>query len=354
MNRNGVDQTSGGDDGYSRPKARFDGEGVLEVRASAAGDCRRALWYEATEREVSNPPTGETLTLLEAGNALEPVVLRAMGRSGWELAPADSEDPERVSLQIAHNLRVTGHPDATGRMPLFEGEEMVVEVKTRGPEAHKRWQVLGAERSHPESVAQAALYTYGTFGEPRDAVMAVMDTATRTWDYEIVPASRIGDAFHGAKARLYALSENYALHGADPEALPDRDFTAGHWRCNSCPYLNTCLPGMQETEGGAGEPADDERKEVSMEEARAAAHAYAKARDALREPEQARRQALDTLLAWMRGRGQDRAELDGHKVSLVRTTRYSVDHKKLNALLDPKTRAGIVTEQSSEHVRVTP
>ena len=104
---------------------------------------------------------------------------------------------------------------------------MVVEVKTRGPEAYKRWQVLGAERSHPESVAQAALYTYGTFGEPRDAVIAAMDTANRTWDYEIVPAVRVGDAFHGAKARLYALSENYALHGADPEALPERDFSAG-------------------------------------------------------------------------------------------------------------------------------
>ena len=55
----------------------------------------------------------------------------------------------------------------------------------------------------------------------------------------------------------------------------------------------------------------------------------------------------------MQGQGQDRAELEGHKVSLVRTTRYSVDHKKLNAILDPETRAGIVTEQSSEHVRVT-
>ncbi len=353
MNRNGVYRLSGGGEAYSRPKARFDGEGVLEVRASAAGDCRRALWYEATEWEVANPPSSETLTLLEAGNALEPVVLRAMERSGWELTLADTEDPEQVSLQIAPNLRVTGHPDATGRMPLFEGEETVVEVKTRGPEAYKRWQVLGAERSHPESVAQAALYTYGTFGEPRDAVIAVMDTATRTWDYEVVPALRIGDAFHGARARLHALSENYALHGADPEALPDRDFTAGHWRCNSCPYLSACLPGMQESDGGADEAADDERKEVSMQEATAAALAYAKAREALKEPEQARRQALDTLLAWMLGHGQDKAELDGHKVSLVRTTRYSVDHKKLNAILDPETRAVIVTEQSSEHVRVT-
>ena len=87
---------------------------------------------------------------------------------------------------------VTGHPDGTVRMPLPEslpptgsgdeaadpqlflfdeepaapahGDPMVVEVKTRGPEAFKRWRTLGAERSHPASVAQAAFYTLGEFG----------------------------------------------------------------------------------------------------------------------------------------------------------------------------------------------
>ena len=121
MKGNGQIGTQGGGDVYSRPKARFDGEDVLEVRASAAGDCRRALWYEATEWEVTNPPGGDAVTLLEAGNALEPVVLRAMQRVGWEITPADPENPEQVSVQVAPNLRVTGHPDAAGRMPLFEG-----------------------------------------------------------------------------------------------------------------------------------------------------------------------------------------------------------------------------------------
>ena len=30
-------------DVYSRPNARFDGDGNLEIRASAVGHCRRAL-----------------------------------------------------------------------------------------------------------------------------------------------------------------------------------------------------------------------------------------------------------------------------------------------------------------------
>ena len=177
-------------DVYSRPNARFDGDGQLEIRASAAGNCRRALWYEATGYEITNPKTEDTLTVLEAGNALEPVVLRAMERAGWEVTPADPQDPQQVSVQVGPNMVVTGHPDATGVMPLFGGE-VVVEVKTRGPEAFKRWRTLGAERSHPASVAQAAFYTLGTFGELRDAVIATMDTGSRQWDYEVIPAERV-------------------------------------------------------------------------------------------------------------------------------------------------------------------
>ena len=33
---------------FSRPAARFDDDGNIEVRASSALGCRRALWYSAT------------------------------------------------------------------------------------------------------------------------------------------------------------------------------------------------------------------------------------------------------------------------------------------------------------------
>ena len=167
---------------HARPAARFTDDGDLDVRASAATSCRRSLWYAATGHPVTDPPTPETLTVLEAGNALEPVVLRAMARAGWGITPADPAAPRAVSVRLGPGLTATGHVDATGVMPLF-GDEAVVEVKTRGPEAFKRWQTLGAERSHPGAVAQAAVYTLGLYGEPRDAVIAAMDTgaAPGTW-----------------------------------------------------------------------------------------------------------------------------------------------------------------------------
>ena len=357
---------------YSRPAARFDDDGSLEIRASAVGNCRRALWYEATGHEPTNSPSEESLTVTEAGNALEPVVLRAMERAGWDVRPNDPLDPKRVTVDIGTDLvtgrepaphlmrgpgiKVTGHPDAIGR--LGDGDLMMVEVKTRGPEAFKRWQTLGAERSHPDSVAQAGFYSLGVFHGPRDVAIATMDTGSRTWDYEVIPAERVEQARQDACERIGALATHYHRYGDDPDALPERDFPIGHWRCRSCPFLAKCSRGRESdmfadpsTSSGQAQ-AEVEAVPVSDEDARDAVTAYAEAQAAMKEPEKAKRAALDTLKAWMRRYGDSKAMVDGRTVSLVTSKRYSVNYRKLNALLAPDVRAGIVTESESEYVRV--
>ena len=354
---------------FSRPAAQFDGDGNIEVRASAALGCRRALWYAATGYEPTNPPSDDSLTAMEAGNALEPVVVRAMERAGWKVDAPDTQDPKQVAVRVGPNLLVTGHPDGTVRLPLtgdeappqiflFEGEpetpaygdEMVVEIKTRGPEAFRRWQTLGAERSHPAAVAQAAFYTLGEFGDLRDVVIATMDTGNRTWDWERIPADRLERSLQDACAWLGELAAHHVQNGPDPDALPERDFTAESWQCRSCPFLAVCLPGTAEQDVAADET---EGEEVTDEEAREAVAAYAEAQDSVREPEKAKRGALDTLKVWMRRQGDTKATVNGKTVSLVQTTRYSVNHRKLNEALDPETRAEIVTESESEYVRVS-
>ena len=92
-----------------------------------------------------------------------------MERAGWKVDAADPQDPQQVAVRIGPNLLVTGHPDGTVRMPmeedeapapqlfLFDGEPtapaygdpMVVEIKTRGPEAFKRWQNAGSRAQPP-------------------------------------------------------------------------------------------------------------------------------------------------------------------------------------------------------------
>ncbi len=377
---------------FSRPAARFDEDGQLEIRASSSLGCRRALWYAATGYQPTNPPTEDSLTAMEAGNVLEPVVVRAMERAGWKIDPADPQDPEAVTVRIGPNpvsgtgqaLLVTGHPDATGWMPpvsspdldrgtgraldgdeaLFEvqtspfgdgpsaprhGDEMVVEVKARGPEAFRRWRMLGAERSHLASVAQAAFYTLGHYGEFRDAAIATMDTGNRTWDYEIIPADRLERALDDACKWLGDLATHHVQNGPDPDALPERDFSAGSWQCRSCPFLAVCLPGAVEADG----ETEMEGEAVSDQEARVAVAAYIEAQEAIKEPEKVKRSALDTLKAWMRRQGDSKAKLGNRTVSLVRSTRYSVNYRRLNELLDPDVRADVVTESESEYVRVS-
>ena len=354
---------------FSRPSAQINEDGELVVRASAALGCRRSLWYAATGYIPTNHPSDDSLTAMEAGNALEPVVVRAMERAGWKVDAPDPQDPATVVVRVGPNILVTGHPDGTVRMPqtgdeappqmfLFEGEPeapafgdpMVVEIKTRGPEAFRRWRTLGAERSHPASVAQAAFYTLGHYGELRDVVIATMDTGGRTWDWERIPAARLEKALQDACSWLGELGAHHVQNGPDPDALPDRDFTATSWQCRSCPFLNICLPGAAEDDGT---DEDTEIEHVSDEEARDAVAAYSEAQESLKEPEKAKRTALDTLKAWMRRQGDAKATVHGRTVSLVQSTRYSVNHKKLNELLAPEVRAEVVTESESEYVRVS-
>ena len=293
-------------DVYSRPNARFGDDGTLEIRASAVGNCRRALWYEANEYPVTNARTEESLTVLEAGNALEPVVLRAMRRAGWEIDATDRDNPEMMSLRLGPTLVVTGHVDATGVVPIFGDEPSVIEIKTRGPEAYKRWWKLGAERSHPESVAQAAFYSYGTFGEARDVVIATMDTGSRQWDFEVIPAERVATAFHRACERLGTIGAHHLLHGRDSQALPERDFTADDWQCKRCPFLNTCLPGSAAV-GPESEDEDPENAEpVNDEEAQAALREYENAQEMLKAIERGQAVGLGDAadLAQAAGQGQ--------------------------------------------------
>ena len=344
-------------DVYSRPNARFDGDGTLEIRASAVGNCRRALWYEATGYEVTNPRSDDSLTMLEAGNALEPVVLRAMERAGWDITPTDKDNPRMVSLRLGPTLLVSGHVDAAGVAPIFGGEPSIVEVKTRGPEAYKKWRTLGAERSHPESVWQAALYSYGTFDEARDVVIATLDTGGRTWDYEVIPARRVERAFDRACDRLGELAAHHLVNGPDPYALPERDYTADDWQCKRCPFLNACLPGSAAVDAEPEDEPAEPQEPVTHEEARAALAEYENAQEMLKAIEEDKAWALVVLRAWLRQKGEDKAKLEGREktrtVGMVKSTRYNVDHKRLNAILDPETRAGIVTENVSRYLRVS-
>ena len=252
-------------DVYSRPAARFDGDGNLEVRASAAGNCRRALWYAATGYEVTNPTTEESLTVLEAGNALEPVVLQAMARAGWEVTPADPQEPDAGDGAGRPQPRIGyGAGSAGDRPPRRHGGH--APVRRRG--GH-RGQDQGAGGVQAVARAGRGAQPPGVGGPGRllhpGDLRGAAGRGDRhdghrqppVWDYEVIPAARVGKALERASEWLGQLAAHHVLHGADPDALPDRDFSAADWQCRSCPFLNVCLPGAAAEAEAAEEPATE-------------------------------------------------------------------------------------------------
>ena len=96
---------------------------------------------------------------------------------------------------------------------------------------------------------------------------------------------------------------------------------------------------------------------VSDDEAQAALHEYERLQQQLKSLDEDKRGALRTLQCWLQGKGATKAKLEGQAklrtVGMVTSRRYSVDHKRLNALLEPESRTEIVTEQTSEYLRVS-
>ena len=355
-------------DTYSRPNAQCDADGWLVVRASAACNCRRALWYAAAGQEETNPASPATQAMWRIGHILEPVVVEDLRDKGWQVSAVDPQDPVEVAIEATDGLRLTGHPDAWGSETLFDDQELVIEVKTRGHEEYRRTQVMGNEVAHPEAIAQGAVYSLGVFGEIRDVVIATMNRDDCALSTETIPAERVQQAYEHAVQWLGGLEDHYAAHGRGTDELPRRDFGAGHWRCQTCPFLDICRPPetrdreevseaeredspIEDVEGV--EPAEP----VSYEDALTALREYEECQEAIKYLDQDKRGALALLGNWLHQMGQPKARLEGREkkrtVSWISQTRYNVDYKRLNHMLTPDDRREIVTESESTFVRVS-
>ena len=135
----------------------------------------------------------------------------------------------------------------------------------------------------------------------RDAVIATMDTGNRTWDHEVIPADRLERALQDTSRWLEPLADHHALHGPDPDTLPDRDFLVGSWQCRSCPFLGHLPAGRRgmgaKTRAGTGGPRGERRGGPG------GVKTYTEARQSTKAPEKAKRAALATLKAWIRRKG---------------------------------------------------
>ena len=326
-----------------RPSAHWDGH-TLTVRASAQADCRRALWYAATGQEPTNPPDEIAQVRMDAGRALESVVIRAMRRAGWQTTNyAEARRNVDVLVTLANDIQIEGTPDARA-LPTDSQLYSLVEVKTHSHSRFKHWQSMHTEGMNPGAMMQAAAYRRGLLaaGEiSTDArvVFAVLDTDTREWDYETVAADRMREWSMLAAARLDVLRDDLAA-----DRQPEPEYNPGDWQCRSCPFLTVC--GNVEPE-----PAGD-------------AHTVAEFADAVRGfqiaevngDEKGKKAERQSMAAYLVESELPRltVEQDGqeHTVSLRTTPKTDVDLKLLATLLSHEDYERVVAYKVSHTVAV--
>ena len=339
---------------YSRPNAILKDGKTIEVRASAARSCRRALWYTLTGAPETDPPTNHQLTVMHSGNALEPVLVDAMERDGWKIYPNNRLHPIMSRLRLSRGIEVAGHHDLMAIPPDNSGGLRLVEVKCRNSDDYVRWERMGAELTHPESVAQTAIYHQATGSMAPEAIIAVMNTDDRDWDVERIPADRLQQAVADTAAWLQGLEYHLQQVGSNGPP-PERDFTRANWQCHVCPFRTACRPPYS-TNQEEPPTEDPPARKVTDKEAREALLEYEKAHRAESEASATKQRHRETLVAWLKHQGATSAPLAGaegqRKISMQTRKNFKFDQKKLAQLVSPEVREKIITESESSYLTV--
>ena len=334
---------------HQRPRARYDEQNRIIVQASAALDCRRALWYELTGHERTDKPDPSRTITVRMSVALRDVLIDAMGEKGFSVSRLIPGNFIQTPVNLTPGIMVVGRPTAIVTAdPAYDGDPdqrpVALALKTRGDNGYKRWQHLGAERSHPETVVQAAIYSMGLFKDERDVIITTLNTAEREWDTERVPAERVASLLGEAEEHLAELAAHNARNAASPQNLPERDFDLADYQCRSCPFLTACDPPNP----GADEDEDEDPEMITDSEAEMALDQYTESKELADRYEAEKKAASALLLAWMNQNGEQKTRLGGRTISVLSPKRYSYNSKLLNELLDPETREMIVKESNTK------
>ena len=316
----------------------------MEVRMSGIDQCMRRLAYEAKEIEPSDEVPTRNRALMEMGKYLEPLVKQLMREDGWEVADEDT-------VELPHGrIILTGHPDGVASHPVkTSGAPAVIEVKTRSESmAEYAWEV-GVERTHPESVRQAALYSMALFGEVRDVVVVTMARDSGEYKAERIPADRAKEAFDGAMKRVTEIGR-MVLRGEIPE--PERPQGDSH--CQSCPFRTLC--GNAEGPENPGEGGlTDEELEAQL---KAWIDANSSAPKTSSPATKTKKAASETIKAHLVSTGELAAEMvidgKGWNMKVSENPGVSIDMDAFNELVAPEVREQVVLETVRRTLRITP
>ena len=316
----------------------------MEVRMSGVDQCMRRLAYEAKEVEPSDEIPTRNRALMEMGKHLEPLVKRLMREDGWEVS-------DESAVELPHGrIILTGHPDGVASHPVkTAGKPAVIEVKTRSVSmAEYAWQV-GVERTHPDAVNQAALYSMALFGEVRDIVVVTMARDSGDDKAERIPAARAKQAYERTMKRVNEIGR-MVLRGETPEP----ELPQGDAKCQSCPFRSLC--------GNAEIPENPGVGGLTDEELEAQLRSWIDANGSMPRSSspasKAKKAASETIKAHLVSTGELAGEMviDGKKWNMKVSEKpgTSIDMDAFNELVAPEVQEQVVLPTVSRRLTITP
>ncbi len=315
----------------------------VKLRMSAIGECLRRLAYQSQGIEETDEIPIENQGKMLAGTYLEPMVKEMLRRDGWTVR-------EESAVAIPYGwVTLTGHPDGIVVPPAQDVKPAILEVKVRDDSlARFAWKV-GVERTHPETVQQAALYSMAVFGQVGDLVIATMARDSVEYKAERIPAFRAQKAFNDAVARV-----DDVVSMVFRREIPEPTLPAGDAHCRSCPFRSLCGNAEKDVNPGVGGMSDEEVNEQLQAWANATANApktttpESKAKRAASDALKAHFIAIDSL--------ENELEVEGQKYRLKVTPKpgVDIDMEAFNELVDPEIREQVVIEKVTHSMRITP
>ncbi len=316
----------------------------MEVRMSGVDQCMRRLAYEAKETEPSDEIPTRNRALMEMGKYLEPLVKRLMREDGWEVSEEDA-------VELPHGrIILTGHPDGVASHPVkTAGAPAVIEIKTRSVSmAEYAWEV-GVERTHPDAVNQAALYSMARFGEIRDIVVVTMARDSGDYRAERIPAERARQAYDRTMKRVNEIGR-MVLRGK----IPEPELPKGDAKCQSCPYRSLCGNAEKPENPGEGGLTDEELES----QLRAWIDANASATRSSSPASKAKKAASETIKAHLVSTGELAGEMvidgNGWNMKVSEKPGVSIDMDAFNELVAPEVREQVVLPTVSRRLTITP
>ena len=370
---------------YDRPSAQVytdkNGEPHLDVRSSKIGACRRQLAYHAYNVPPSNPMTPEDLNRVNAGTALEGVVISFLRNKGWTVESFSTmplEEQPQLRVPLSEKLSVTGIPDARASHPDLTNDHIcLAEIKTRSQSAWNRKQRQGYANAHPEAVSQLGVYRRGLsrlpngeeFIDPEaQAILVTMSVGTPVWNVDVdhVPIEIMEQFYVRESNRIMALGELLTnMESYEKRQLPRQDFDATSWQCKTCPFRDVCRPKDKSdtpTQEQVQLPPQPSGFSASLEvrAAEAALHLYQELQvdqNQLKYNKELQDEARAELHKFLQAQKLSETTLEGvdgkrRKIKEMTSTSTIIDYELLRRSVSADLYREIVTKNHSNYARV--